>query len=414
LLVVIASVANVMMAQPEGKKIYIPRDLRDNDFTQDSSRWSYSRMACTKDFVVFWEKPYGNDLSKAPDLEGNKMTVDLPNLLEKLQTFYDFYRDSMEFVKPGSKADEYRMMCMINYSSETTAYGGDYDGEIGALWVTPSRLQDERLNAVAHEVGHSFQSQVRCDGYKRGMNGSIYEMTSQWMLWHVNPLWMDDETYHWKDYRRLTHLRFLHEENRYHTCQVLEYWSEHRGLSVMADLFRDGKRHEDCAQVYMRHYGLTLPQMADEMYDCACHILAMDFKRLGNLVKKYAFQIKTPTEETGDGWLKPKDGFAPQVFGYDVFPLQVEGSGKLKVKVQSLVNPADGGLRYGLVLVDNDGNTIYAPSSAKSEGVLTYPKKDIQKAYLVVLGVPAEYTTINQRYDSNENEVTFPFKFKVW
>ena len=28
----------------------------------------------------------------------------------------------------GSKCDKYRMMVMINYSLEGTAYGGDYDG----------------------------------------------------------------------------------------------------------------------------------------------------------------------------------------------------------------------------------------------------------------------------------------------
>ena len=28
------------------------------------------------------------------------------------------------------------MMVMINYSLEGTAYGGDYDGQIGALWIT--------------------------------------------------------------------------------------------------------------------------------------------------------------------------------------------------------------------------------------------------------------------------------------
>ncbi len=45
------------------------------------------------------------------------------------------------------------MMVMINYSLEGTAYGGDYDGQIGALWITPNRVQDEKLNCIAHELG---------------------------------------------------------------------------------------------------------------------------------------------------------------------------------------------------------------------------------------------------------------------
>ncbi len=409
----VASVVLSAVAQPEGKKIYIPRDLRNNDFSQDSSQWSYSRMACTKDFVVFWEKPYGNDLSKAPALDGHDMTVDLPNLLEKLQTFYDYYRDSLRFILPGSKADEYRMMAMINYSLESTAYGGAYDDVIGALWITPSRLRDRQLNAVAHEVGHSFQSQIYCDGYPRGMNGAIYEMTSQWMLWHVNPLWMDDETYHWNDYRKLTHLRFLHSENRYHTAHVQEYWSEKRGLTVMADLFRECKRHEDCAEAYMRHFGLSLDQMSDEMLDCACHILAMDYKRLKPLVSKYAFKIHTPAETDADGWMRPKEGYAPQIFGFDVFRLPVEGSGKLRVKVESLTKPGEGGVRYALVMQDTSGNIIYGPRSGKQRDELQYSNDGIAAAYLVVLGAPAEYKTINQRYNSAPREQTFPFRFRV-
>ena len=61
------------------------------------------------------------------------MQVDLHNLEEKLERFYRFFRDTLKFSKPGSKCDKYRMMVMLNYSLEGTAYGGDYDGEIGAL-----------------------------------------------------------------------------------------------------------------------------------------------------------------------------------------------------------------------------------------------------------------------------------------
>ena len=59
------------------------------------------------------------------------------------------------------------MMVMINYSLEGTAYGGDYDGEIGALWIAPNRVQDEKLNCIAHELGHSLQSQITCGRPRR-------------------------------------------------------------------------------------------------------------------------------------------------------------------------------------------------------------------------------------------------------
>ena len=70
---------------PKGKEIYIPQELRDNDFTSRDSKWSYYRMACTPNVVCFWEKGFGDDLSKALPLNGQKMTVDLDNLLSPVE-----------------------------------------------------------------------------------------------------------------------------------------------------------------------------------------------------------------------------------------------------------------------------------------------------------------------------------------
>ena len=139
------------------KEIYVPKDLQGMDLNDPESEYCYERTALTENFVIFWEKGFGNDLSAAPELEGQDMTIDLENLKEKLETFYDYFYNDLGFAKKGSKCDRYRMMVMLRYSLEGTAYGGDYDGEIGALWVTPGRLRDERLNCIAHELGHSFQ-----------------------------------------------------------------------------------------------------------------------------------------------------------------------------------------------------------------------------------------------------------------
>ena len=131
-----------------GKQIYIPQELRSNDFESDSSQWSYSRMRLTPNFAIFWQRGFGADLSNPPRLEGRPMSIDLDNLASRLEEFYAFYRDSLKFIKAGSLAEKYRMMVMLNYSLEGTAYGGDYDEVIGAFWVAPNRLQDRRLNCV--------------------------------------------------------------------------------------------------------------------------------------------------------------------------------------------------------------------------------------------------------------------------
>ena len=122
-LVALINISGSLFAQNniEGKEIYIPRDLQNNDFHNPESKWSYDRMATTENFVVFWEKGFGKDLSKAPKLEGHNMTVDLQNLLDRLESFYSFFRNDLKFVLPGSKSERYRMMVMLNYSLEGTA-----------------------------------------------------------------------------------------------------------------------------------------------------------------------------------------------------------------------------------------------------------------------------------------------------
>lgn len=259
---------------PEGKEIYIPKDLRSMDLQDPESKWSYHRMACTENFVIFWEKGFGDNLSDPPQLEGHSMKVNLKNLEEKLEHFYHYFYHTLQFAKTGSKCDKYRMMVMINYSLEGTAYGGDYDGEIGALWIAPNRVQDEKLNCIAHELGHSFQSQITCDGQGEAWGGcGFFEMTSQWMLWQVNPDWMTDEKYHWDAFKTLTHKAYLHLENIYHSPYVIEYWSMKRGLPFIAELYRQGKRGEDPVMTYKRMTGLTQEQFCDEIFDACRHFI---------------------------------------------------------------------------------------------------------------------------------------------
>lgn len=373
---------------PKGKAIYIPEDLRSNDFTNPESKWSYHRMATTDNVVVFWEKGFGPDLSKAPDLDGHKMTVDLQNLLGRLEYFYQTYRDMFRFTLPGSKADSLRMMVMLNYSLEGTAYGGDYDNTIGALWIAPNRVQDKKLNCIAHEIGHSFQIQIACDGMGHGLGGGIYEMCSQWMLWQVNPEWTTDENYHWEAFRKLFHLCFLAGENIYHSPYVLEYWSMKHGQTVMANLFREGRRNEDIAQAYMRMYNLSLSDMADEMYDCYSRLVTFDFPRVRESHKKYACQLETPTQTDAKGIVTPQQDYVPQTYGFNVIPLPKKAA---TVQFKGLGDKAKDGYRWGIVLVDNDMNPTYLPMQTRFSGKQSYkPAADTAKAYLVVVGCPVD------------------------
>lgn len=384
-----------------GKQIYIPNDLKAMDLTNPDSQWSYARMDTTENTAIFWEKGFGTDLSNPPQLDGTDMSVDLQNLKEKLERNYVFFRDSLQFVKRGSKSEQYRMMIMLNYSLEGTAYGGDYDQTIGALWLAPNRVKDHQLNCIAHELGHSFQCQITADGEGIGWGGcGFYEMAAQWMLWQVNPLWMDDENYHWQAYRKLFHKAFLHLDNIYHTPHVVEYWGMKNGRPFIAELFRKGRQGEDPVMTYKELTGMTQTEFCDDIFHANCMQINMDYPRVWNETRCHALQLSTPMTRHADGWLTPDS--IPQNYGFNVIEVSIPSNKhKVKARFQGLTpidatpeQVAKAGWRYGFVGVTAEGRTVYGDIFSAKKGKATFSwNKNTKMAhvYLVVMGAPTEH-----------------------
>lgn len=408
---------------PEGKEIYIPKDLRTMNLQDPESKWSYHRMACTDNFAIFWEKGFGNDLSNPPRLEGQPMKVDLENLKEKLESFYSYFYHTLQFAKPGSKCDKYRMMVMINYSLEGTAYGGDYDSEIGALWIAPNRIQDEKLNCIAHELGHSFQSQISCDGQGEGWGGcGFFEMASQWMLWQVNPEWITDEKYHWDSFMKLTHKAYLHLENIYHSPYVLEYWGMKRGLPVIGELFRQGKRGEDPVITYKRMNGLDQKEFCDEMFDACRHFINWDFPRAWKETRPYANKNTCKLEVASDDWYRVSPENCPENYGFNAISLSIPQPGKM-VEVEfrgeagkegyNAVNSNKAGWRYGFVAVTQEGKSMYGEMESDAKGRISYTVPEgtpLAYLWLVVMGAPTEHW---MNPEPEGKDAQWPYRIKI-
>ncbi len=385
------------------KEIFVPKDLQAMDLNNPESEYCYERTAKTENFVIFWEKGFGADPASAPDLEGQDMKVDMENLKAKLETFYDYFYNTLGFAKKGSKCDRYRMMVMLRYSLEGTAYGGDYDGEIGALWVTPNRLRDERLNCIAHELGHSFQAQISCDGEGEAWGGhGFFEMTSQWMLWQVNPLWVADEAYHWDGFTSKCHKAYLHMTNIYHTPYILEYWGEKRGLTHIADLYRAGVKGEDPAMTYMRLNNLSQEEFCDEMYDASSRIINLDFKRAWNETRPYANKFSTKLIEGGDGWKRIAPEQCPENYGFNAVAIDVPAVGETVTVdfkgcagMEGYKNEdwSKAGWRYGFVGVRaEDGESVYGEMNKAPEGTVSFTAEaPLSHLWLVVMGAPTEH-----------------------
>lgn len=408
-----------------GKAIYIPQDLREMDLSDPASKWSFRRMACTENVALFWAKGFGDNLAQAPDLDGHSMKVDLPNLLDKLETFYRYFNGPMAWTRPGSKAEKYKMMVMLDYSLEGTAYGGDYDGQIGALWIAPNRVQDKPLNCIAHELGHSFQLQISCDDQGEAWGGAgIFEMASQWMLWQVNPDWQTDENYHLEAYRDLTHKAFLHIDNIYHSPYVLEIWGEKHGLPFIAEMFRQGRRGEDPVMTYKRMTGMTQEQFNDEMLEIQRRFINWDIDRVRDHSRQYANRWHTPMVKGADGRLRPSAEKCPENYGFNAIELTVPAPGtKISVDFRGeagkkgYVNAGrdKAGWRYCLVAVDNRGDASYTPIMRDSKGRLDYTVAEgepLDHLWLVVMGAPTEHIP-NIDGPDNPGDPQWPYSVKL-
>jgi len=389
------------------KKIYIPEDLRGMDLKADTSKWSFKRSVETDDLIFMWERGFGQDTFNPPMLEGKPMAFNLNNLIDCVQSFYTFFRDTLEFSKPGSKCDQYKMMVMVTYSLDGTAYGGTYDNFIGALWVAPNRIQDTKMNCMAHELGHSFQLQIPADSVGDAWGGSgFFEMTSQWMLWQV------DENYHFEAFKKLTHKAYLHLENIYHSPYVIQWWSDLHGRKSIAELYRQGKIGEDPVMTYKRMYGLSQSEFCDEMFRGYQHLVNFDFKHARKETRKYACTFNTEIISASDkhGLTRAKE--YPEEYGFNAILL--DDKVNLKARRFNLELKGDE-LRYGFVGITTDGESIYSPVNATT---FETPKgKILAHLYLIVMGAPIKHYQIPMPTEENPDPKAelqqFPYTFRV-
>lgn len=403
--------------QAQNKKIYIPEDLRKMDLQADTSQWSLKRSIETDDLILMWERGFGNDTGNPPMLEGKPMSFNLENLKNRVQGFYHFFRDTLAFSLPGSKCDQYKMMVMVMYSLDGTAYGGTYDNFIGALWVAPNRIQDEKMNCMAHELGHSFQLQIPADSVGDAWGGSgFFEMTSQWMLWQVNPDWLTDENYHFEAFKKLTHKAYLHLDNIYHSPFVIQWWSDLHGRKSIAELYRQGRIGEDPVMTYKRMYGLSQEEFNREMLRGYQHLVNFDFKHARKETRKYACTFNTEVQGTGERSMKVGSGYRPKQFpeeyGFNAILLDslVDIQKPVEIAVRGVSN------MHALTAVTTDGESIYSDIDAERFEV---PKgKTLKHLYLIVMGAPTEHYQIPMPTEENPEPPKaeledFPYEFWV-
>lgn len=446
---------------PSGKKIFFPiqDDIRYMNFYDPNSRYSYHRMASSEHFVVFWEPGFGDDMKTAPALNGTNMTVDLDNLLEKGERFYQLYYDSLHFVSPGkSNADSIRMMVLIQYTTTWTAYGGGYDDVIGALWVNPATMKPVG-QTIAHEFGHSFQYQVYCDdptrqsGFRQGQSGtttdgnSFWEMCAQHMAWQnisLFPEWNCDVPVYLANHHR----GFMHEWLRYQAFYLMEYWRMQHGADMLGRVWRESKKNEDPVTAYKRIAGVSQEQFNDEVWESACHDITWDYplgSYLRNIIDKqndndrqtwYTHKTRLVEEDgyyrsypdtvTADHGVEQNIAFTPHDYGYNAFQLNVPAGGTtVTVEFEGItgdtryrtIGDGKAGWRFGFVGVQGSWTPVYGDmgsatgTSPRSTVSFTVPGGGLKQLWFVVSGAPTRHEA-HVWDDKVTNDEEYPYRVK--
>lgn len=424
---------NIPYAQPadgtpvtSSKTVYVPKNIwaveLTNDYDDNNSEYSNIRKVETNNFVYFWAKLYGNDVSGVPNFVLAS---------DELERFYKYYQDNLKFVDKGnSLTDKYKMLVFLRNVADQTAYGGGAADSVGVLWLPTTRLQETPASTFAHELGHSFQYMVHANGDwgfssnpTGGKGQAIYEMTSQWMLWQVYPNWMTIENYHVVNFMANTHMAFMHEDMRYASPFVLQYWADKHGIDFIAKIWRQATRGEDPIATYKRLNNITQTQFNNEMFDAARRFVTWDIA----LIKptegaKYANTHATDLNAKGDGWYQITPGKAPQNYGYNAIKLTVPAAGtKVTVDFKGLTNVPGyravqtdkAGWRYGFVAYKNDGNRVYSNvyANAQGTGEITVPA-DTKFLWLVVSGAPTQHWEHIWDDDVNTDE-QWPYQVKL-
>lgn len=393
------------IANKPGKEVLIPEHITrvpdGNNFTNDDSEYCFKRSKSTDNFVLFWDKEYGDDPMTNADVR-RRFNVD--EILKESDRFYDYYLNTLKWVdKDKSYATRYKFLFFVIGGTGGTAFGGSIDNKVGAFWTPATRINKGPYGVVAHELGHSFQALGRADGAASFTGGgNIAEMTSQYMLWQVYPEWMTFENYHLVAFMKATHLAFLHEDNQYHSPYVLEYWSEKHGVDFIGKMWREVHRGEDPVMTYKRLTGLTQEQFNDEMFDADRHFVTWDMPRIEKVAARYANQHFTSiTKSSEEGWYQISSNACPQNYGYNAIKLKVPAGdtkvsldfkGILDAEGYHVVQPEKAGWRYGFLASLEDGSRVYGDTYSKSPGTgeFTVPA-NAKFLWLVVTGAPTEH-----------------------
>lgn len=435
------------------KSLYIPQEWRNNADTllysevdnDNKYTWSKSRSKETENYIVYWDNKYGSTL---PTYAESAYSVDIDDLLSKCEGFYAMNVGKLAFCdEKNSNVSKYKMMILLNHTTDWVCYGGGYDNVIGALWLSPSTSKPVG-HSVGHEVGHSFQYQVFADlkgnaGFRAsiGIGSTFWEQTAQWQSNQSYPDLKWDQS--WNLFKNTHNYAMTHEWHRYQSYWWHYYLAEKNGIDYIGKLWRhDPGRGVDPNQSLMSMSGMSSDDLYDEYFHYAMKCATMDFDVTRDEAAPYIGSMKYEYVSLGGTKHQVSYASCPQSTGFNVIPLNVAKAGtEITTEFTSLPNGSalaggdskkyfDGekftdvsassyntlsnyskrGFHLGYVALLKGGERKYmfedevyckggSDSEAKSCSVSCIVPENVERLFLVVSPAPAEY--IQHKWDDN-------------
>lgn len=397
------------------KTVYIPRAFSTDPAL---STWSTDKSYQSANFVLYWGNVVGTNPATYSDAN---LRFNPQSVCDTLEKIYTKYIQEIAFCSDASTKNlgKYKIIIVMNdtwgISGEPSgwAFGGTYDGVIGAMWVHPNATRDGGV--ISHELAHSLQGMISIQenttggGFNWDPAGFFWEGHANFMRTQMYPRfasddlprWMGTSSFHWSSTR-----------HHYDNFKLLWYMQQLDGITMVNRLWKESIRNEHPLMTYMRLKGYTQAQLNDFVYDYAKREVTCDYtvNGFGGIMKAERDRLKnnephymwrfytmlTQLNATTGRYIVP-DAFAPQDYGYNIIPLYTTCSNNavhLKFKGHTEANNT-AGWRYGFVAVKADGVTVrYGPVSSDNEKEISFQlNADETQLYLVVMGAPTIHTS---------------------
>lgn len=420
----------LMFVNP-GRILWHPSTYSDNNYLNNNSQWSLERSMESEHFVVFWEKGFGADPTKAASsYRFNPQTV-----LDNAEMIWDKYVNDLGFLMPGkSTTDTYKIQLYVLYQTDWRADASGVDGKTGIGHVSPGAIGARGGHTVAHEIGHTFQYLVSADlgslhGYNYGYGANAsggngwWESCANWQAYKVYPERQFTDGEYFEGYLPLCHLNFMHEDCRYQNCFVQDYWCMKHGQDFIGRLWREATKPEDPVETYKRLNNLSQEELSDEFYEGFARMATWDIDGVRERARHRIGQHPSSLHQTSanDGTWAIDESCCPQNYGYNIINLNPTAPGtQVKASFKGIagasgyraINVDKAGWRYGFVAYTTQGETVYGEVGREKEGVaeLTVPA-DCKNLFFVVMGAPTDYWR-HPWDDDSSNDEQWPYEVK--